>query len=142
MKKVITLGLLLVGTLYVGYNLVPPRYNSSFEIKKFAQLPILYKGRLKPMDTTARNALLIIHGKQTYKNESKERISAIEWLMDVMMRSNVSDNYKVFYASHPDIIGLFNISHKRAADSNFNFSFKKSTRLNSSVAQIISVQKR
>ena len=125
MKKVITLGLLLVGTLYVGYNLVPPRYNSSFEIKKFAQLPILYKGRLKPLDTTARNALLIIHGKQTYKNESKERISAIEWLMDVMMRSNVSDNYKVFYASHPDIIGLFNISHKRAADSNFNFSFNE-----------------
>jgi len=125
MKKAITLSLILFGILYVGRSLIPPRYNQAIEVKQFAQLPLLYKGRLKPMDTTARNTLLIIHGKQTFKNELGKRISAIEWLMDLMMRSDVADHYKVFYASHPDILGLFNIPHEKAADFKFNFSFNE-----------------
>ena len=125
MKKAITLSLILFGILYIGRSLVPPRYNPAIEVEQFAQLPLLYKGRLKPMDTTARNALLIIHGKQTFKDKSGERISAIEWLMDLTMRSDVADNYKVFYASHPDILGLFNIPHEKAADFKFNFSFNE-----------------
>ena len=49
----------------------------------------------------------------------------LKWLMDLTMRSDVADDYKVFYASHPDILGLFNIPHEKAADFKFNFSFNE-----------------
>ena len=125
MKKAVTLSLITLGIIYIGCGLMPPRYGGGYAVKRFAQLPILYKGRIKPMDTTARNALLIIHGKHKIKNDKGERISAIEWLMDLTMRSDVADNYKLFYISHPDVLGLFNISQEEAADFKFNFSFNE-----------------
>ena len=125
MKKTVTLGLLLLVALYIVSGLIPPRYDSAYEVKHFARLPVLKNGRIKPMDTTARNALLIIHGKQTFKIESGEKKSAIEWLMDLTMRAEVADDYKIFYASHPDVLGLFDISQQEASAFNYYFTFNE-----------------
>ena len=38
-------------------------------MQKFGRLPVLLNGRIKPLDTVARNSLLIIHGKQTLRTE-------------------------------------------------------------------------
>ena len=35
-----------------------------FDLAKFGKIPVLVGGRVKPLDTVARNSLLIIHGKQ------------------------------------------------------------------------------
>ncbi len=40
-------------------------------MQKFGRLPVLLNGRIKPLDTVARNSLLIIHGKQTLGAESR-----------------------------------------------------------------------
>ncbi len=41
MKKTVTLGLLLLVALYIVSGLIPPRYDSAYEVKHFARLPVL-----------------------------------------------------------------------------------------------------
>ena len=58
----------LVAAATLAY-VVAPLFQSDtwggFEMRKFGRLPVLLNGRIKPLDTVARNSLLIIHGKQT-----------------------------------------------------------------------------
>ena len=58
-------------------------------------------GRIKPLDTVARNSLLIIHGKQTLAAEH-ETLTAIDWLAEVMLKPNEADLRKIFVIRSPD----------------------------------------
>ncbi|MGH7935883.1 MAG: cytochrome c biogenesis protein, partial [Chthoniobacterales bacterium] len=71
-----------------------------FEMQKFGRLPVLLNGRIKPLDTVARNALLIIQGKQTLATEHGE-MSPIDWLAEVMMKSSEADRRKIFVIRSP-----------------------------------------
>src|SRR5206468_181040 len=57
--------------------------------------------------TVARNSLLIIHGKQEVRLESGRRLSAMQWLTDVLFNAPVADQYPVFVAQNADVLGLF-----------------------------------
>ena len=49
-------------------TLYPPR-DTDFAFNEFGKLPIVFNGRLKPMDSLARNSLLEIREKQTLDTE-------------------------------------------------------------------------
>ena len=72
-----------------------------FEMQKFGRLPVLLNGRIKPLDTVARNSLLIIQGKQTLSTEQGE-MSSIDWLAELMMNSSAADRRKIFVIRSPD----------------------------------------
>ena len=48
-------------------------------MQKFGRVPVLLNGRIKPLDTVARNSLLIIHGKQTLALEQGSSPRWIGW---------------------------------------------------------------
>ncbi len=73
---------------------------SGFAMQKFGRLPVLLNGRIKPLDTVARNSLLIIHGKQTVATEHGE-LTPIDWLTEVMMKSGEADRHKIFVIRSP-----------------------------------------
>jgi ABC-type transport system involved in cytochrome c biogenesis permease subunit len=64
-------------------------------------------GRVKPLDTVARNSLLIIHGKQELRLEGDKRLSAMQWLTDVLFNAPVADRYPLFIVQNADVLGLF-----------------------------------
>jgi hypothetical protein len=68
---------------------VPRVLQDSFDIAKFGKTPVLVGGRVKPLDTVARNALLIIHGKQQLRLEGGGQLTAMEWLTDTMFNASV-----------------------------------------------------
>ena len=68
---------------------------------------MLVGGRVKPLDTVARNSLLIIHGKQELRLEGGKRLSAMQWLTDVLFNAPVADQYPVFVVQNADVLGLF-----------------------------------
>ena len=91
-------------------TLAPPQ-DSTFAFNAFGKLPVVFNGRLKPMDSLARNSLLEIREKQTLNtepwkgwNEEPKIISANEWLINVMMNSAVADAWPVFRVDNPDLI--------------------------------------
>lgn len=76
---------------------------------KFSEIPVLMNGRIKPLDSVARNSMMIISGKQSIKDkESGEKIDANEWLMDSLMRPERSDRQKIFLIHHPEVLLMVN----------------------------------
>ncbi|CAN5438093.1 hypothetical protein BH20VER3_BH20VER3_05940 [soil metagenome] len=96
MKQRLALSLVVVATLlYVVAPLFRHDTRGGFEMQKFGRLPVLLNGRIKPLDTVARNSLLIIHGSQTMRTEHGE-LTPMDWLAEVLMKPEEADQRKVF----------------------------------------------
>jgi ABC-type transport system involved in cytochrome c biogenesis permease subunit len=93
-----------------------PLNNTGFAFNEFAKLPLVFNGRLKPMDSLARNSLLEIREKQTLNiepwkdwNQNPKIISANEWLINVMMNPAIADAWPVFRVDNSDLITLLKL---------------------------------
>ncbi len=109
-------GLALAGSL-VG--LIPPATVRGFDVDGFARLPVLEGGRLKPIDSVARNSLLVIRSQQSFRHGGRT-IGADEWLLDLMFRPQVADAQPVFVINDPDVLGLIGL--RQTADRYFPFT--------------------
>ncbi len=81
---------------------------NGFDLNAFARLPILEGGRVKPLDSVARNTLLLIRSQQSFRFEGKT-ISADQWALDLMFRPEVADRQPVFVINDPDVLGLIGL---------------------------------
>ena len=66
---------ILIG-LFIAYLVVgfaPPPNDPALNIRGFSHLPVLSGGRTKPLDTIARNSLLMLSGKQTVHSDAGTR---------------------------------------------------------------------
>ncbi len=89
-----------------------------FNTRVFAKLPVLLNGRIQPMDSVARNTLLQLRTKQSVYLENANQkgmfaqgtsLSAIEWLMGVMMKPEIANEQKVFRIDNPELLGLLKL---------------------------------
>jgi ABC-type transport system involved in cytochrome c biogenesis permease subunit len=108
MKRFIPLLVLFLGALY----LVSPLFKkpkSEFDLDAFGKIPVVANGRTKPLDSVARNTLLILQGRQRVTTPDGSTITPNEWLLDVFFRPELADSYRHFEIVHPgvlDIVGL------------------------------------
>lgn len=77
-----------------------------FDYVEFGKIPILHEGRIKPLDTFARVNLLMFYEKSSIK-----KISAIEWLAELLFDSDTSYRRKVFRIRNKDVTKALNIEH-------------------------------
>jgi ABC-type transport system involved in cytochrome c biogenesis permease subunit len=100
--------ILAFAVVLIAPSWMPPKMaQDDFDFSRFGEVPVLVGGRVKPLDTVARNSLLIIHGKQELRLEDKRRLSAMQWLSDVLFNAPVADEYPVFVVQNADVLGLF-----------------------------------
>ncbi|MEK7288506.1 MAG: cytochrome c biogenesis protein CcsA [Elusimicrobiota bacterium] len=122
MKKLMTNYAPWIAVLFVLTTLLaslkPPRSMEGYDLALAGRLPVLSGGRVTPLDTIARSALLIIRGKQTV-DQGRRRLIAIEWLWDVMARPQTADGYKIFTIYNPDVLGLMGLEQK---EKSFSFN--------------------
>src|SRR4030095_5703282 len=108
MKRFLPWIILAVAGACIAANWLPPKTaKDDFDFSRFGEIPVLVGGRIKPLDTVARNSLLIIHGKQELRLENGKRLSAMQWLTDVLFNAPVADQYPVFVVQNADVLGLF-----------------------------------
>ena len=108
MKRFLPWIILAVAAACIAANWLPPKTaKDDFDFSRFGEIPVLVGGRMKPLDTVARNSLLIIHGKQELRLEGGRRLSAIQWLADVLLNAPAADQYPVFIVQNADVLGLF-----------------------------------
>ena len=113
----IACGLALAGALVA---LVPPGNPRGFDVEGFSHLPVLEGGRVKPLDSVARNSLLMIRGQQGFRHGGYH-VSADEWLLDLMFRPRVvADAQPVFVINDPDVLGLIGL--RQTSDRYFPFT--------------------
>ncbi|PYL04878.1 MAG: cytochrome C biogenesis protein [Verrucomicrobia bacterium] len=99
---------LALAALWIGASFVPAKKsNDGIDLGNFGKIPVLVGGRVKPLDTVARNSLLIIHTKQTLRLDDGRQISAIKWLADTLFNAPVADQYPAFVIQNADVLGLF-----------------------------------
>jgi len=78
---------------------------------KPSEIPIQENGRIKPLDTFARNQLLAMYSKRTLKKNAlpddidKSKMSAVNWLYDISLHPEKADKYRIFNIKNPEIVG-------------------------------------
>ena len=107
MKRFIPYLVLVIAGLWIGASWIAPQPKpNDFDVRSFSRLPVLAGGRLKPLDTVARNSLLIMRGKQTLRLSNGKTMAASRWLADVLFNAPVADTYPVFAVANPDVLGM------------------------------------
>ncbi len=108
MKRFVPLIIFAFAVVLIAPSWIAPKTaKNEFDFAKFGKIPVLVGGRVKPLDTVARNSLLIIHGKQELTLEDGGTLGAMQWLTDVLFKGAVADQYPVFVVQNADVLGLF-----------------------------------
>ncbi|MEM7452798.1 MAG: cytochrome c biogenesis protein CcsA [Planctomycetota bacterium] len=79
-----------------------PLKNGEMRLDLFGQIPVAYEGRVKPLDSVARNLARNLSNRERviYDNpipsQSDHKEEAIRWLADTMFRVDGYENYQIF----------------------------------------------
>lgn len=97
----------LVVLLWLAIGVRPPRQSADgFDTSVFGRLPVLSGGRIQPLDSVARNSLLIISGRQVVR-DGDGRHDASRWLAELMFDSGKAEARPIFLINNPEVLGLF-----------------------------------
>jgi ABC-type transport system involved in cytochrome c biogenesis permease subunit len=108
MKRFFPVLAVSLSVLWVAASLFspkPPRDDVDFV--RFGKIPVQVGGRVKPVDTVARNSLLIVHSKQTLRLSDGRQVNAIKWLADTLFNAPMANAYPAFAIQNADVLGLF-----------------------------------
>ena len=120
MKKIIYTLVYGIATLVILSGLRSTKVDSDFDLAAFAELPVQVGGRIKPLDSVARNTLLILSGRQKVVTDEGLTLSPIEWFIDLTMRPEVADTYPIFKIEFPDDLGLVGLAEQGERYYSFN----------------------
>jgi ABC-type transport system involved in cytochrome c biogenesis permease subunit len=70
----------------------------------FAELPVQDGGRVKPLSTLAGFQLLRLNGKRSLATPSGEKLSATEWLLDVLFHPSQAASYECFQVRNSAVL--------------------------------------
>ena len=93
-------------------NVSKPGEMTRYDFDALAKVPVSEDGRVKPFDTVARNALLMISGKQSLTeemlldSETGGKKPATIWLAELMSGRPESMQRKVIRIDDPGVLGL------------------------------------
>ena len=99
----------ILGLLYVGAGWFPRSLSPNFDFESFGKLPVQVGGRIKPLDSVARNTLLILSERQKTalpavgSQESGATVPALIWMVELATRPEVADQMKVFRLLNPQL---------------------------------------
>ena len=118
----------LIVVLFGGYVMskfrAPKETKANMRIHDFGQLPVVYQGRVKPLDTFARNTLRIVSNKETFDDISqpekdyffykkRKQLPAIRWLIDVMTESPEADDHPVYRIDNLDVLETLGLPRRK-----------------------------
>ncbi len=117
----ILISLWVLSTALKSYKGLSKKTTDSFDVNSFAQLPIQNGGRIKPIDTLAKISLRIMSNRQAVRLPNGDKLTATEWIMDVIMNPEKADKHTVFRIDNDQILGLFEWKQKNRK----HFSFEE-----------------
>lgn len=106
--------LLLLGALYLASPLLR-KEKSAFDFDSFGRIPVVANGRTKPLDSVARNTLLLLQGRQRVVTPDGTRLAPVQWLLDVFFRPELADTYQHFEIVHSGVLDVFGLAPEDGA---------------------------
>ena len=111
---------IIFGGYLMGKAVVRKPDANQMNLYKFGELPVLYQGRAKPIDTLARNSLRIVSGKQTFKDADGKTQPAIKWFLDTIANPEASFKHRVFRIENPELLTVLGLKRREG----FRYSFE------------------
>lgn len=102
----------LLFVIWLGYWMSSPKFkNKEMNIAGFSRLPVMDDGRVKPMDSLARNSARSMSGSfyERVKDEDGKRTQAVEWLLDTITASPKAKKYKLFKIDTPEVVEVLGL---------------------------------
>jgi cytochrome c-type biogenesis protein CcsB len=115
-----------VVALIAGYYAKPERVSrNQTDWNAIAQIPVQHEGRIKPLDTVAKNVLQVIsepvfNSVPYVKDASQVKHSPTEWLMGVMADQEWTAKAPVFRIYSEEVQTIFGL--KPSSDSRFSYT--------------------
>jgi ABC-type transport system involved in cytochrome c biogenesis permease subunit len=130
MLRILPWVVLLFGVIYACQNLVKPdKINSPFDLGTFRALPVSAHGRTKPLDTVARNNLMMFSGRQSLRTE-EGTLPAIEWYLELLTDSKKTTTREVFRIDHPDVLALLGLGDEKRTRFSYSEIVAKGSEIN------------
>ncbi len=113
----------LVGIVaYTAATSTPPVRSDAFHFDAFGELPMLEGGRIKPVDTLARNRLMLISQRQDITEtpvagaKKTAKVPAIQWLLEVLTSrlgdNSRAENLPVFRVDYDQVRELLKLENR------------------------------
>ncbi|MBZ0267743.1 cytochrome c biogenesis protein CcsA [bacterium] len=124
-QRWIPLAAAALAILMVAPKLRAPGDYNGYDLPGFGSLPVVDRGRVKPLDTLARTSLLTISTKQTFytdgengtlerkRAEGMKKTSAMVWMLDVATKPMKARGYEVIRIDHPDVLSVLGLDRDR-----------------------------
>ncbi|QDT63436.1 cytochrome c biogenesis protein [Calycomorphotria hydatis] len=118
----IPLTVVLVFGGYLAGKAMPPKpVADTYDLYQFGQIPVLYQGRAKPLDTVARNIMRQLIGNyETYKEpyeengETKYRTEpAIQFLLDIIAKPEAAFEQRVFRIENLELLDSLELERRK-----------------------------
>jgi len=94
--------------IWICAGLLPRKDANGRARMEFGKLPVMVNGRIQPIDSMARNALLAMSGKSVVRiNAGKDRLPAVDWFLEVIFKPTIADTRKVFRLENMELRALF-----------------------------------
>jgi len=104
-RRFVPWGAATMGVLIALGGLLRPPPVSEYDLATFARLPASAGGRVKPMDTVARNALMVAGGRQSV-GTANGSMQATEFLLKLISRPEEVKDLKIVRVDHPGLLVL------------------------------------
>ncbi|MBS0264255.1 MAG: cytochrome c biogenesis protein CcsA [Planctomycetes bacterium] len=121
----------IVVTMFVfslaWYSWPKSRKSGEFDYASAGRIPVVYEGRVKPLDTLARNALQVISGGQTLsvpkagypiaENDEDPVMKsqpAIVWLLDLISGNEKTAQHRIFKINNPYVVELLDLKRRKS----------------------------
>ena len=103
---------LACGDIKTARAAAPPQIADAVQLhlERFALVPVLHEGRIKPMDSFARSLLKRLSGQES---------GALQWLTDTLFNPAYAEKTRVLKIRNPDVVNLLQISRRK--DKLYNY---------------------
>jgi ABC-type transport system involved in cytochrome c biogenesis permease subunit len=113
-EKWVPVVIALLGIVWFTYRLVPPREDPrSLDLTAFGQIPVHFEGRVKPLDSLARNSMRVISDRETFVDSRGERQPAIRWLADVIMDPDAALQHPVVRIDSLEVLQTLGLERRK-----------------------------
>jgi len=107
---------LLGAAAYITAAAIPPAHKDlDYDLYEFGQIPVVQGGRVKPLDSAARSALLTISGRtfvEVGHDKDKRKVPAIQWMLDVIAGTEMAGEYEVFKVENLEVQELIGVKKR------------------------------